>query len=210
MSKRPNIVFILNDHQTYYRHGWDGGPRVQRPQFDRLARRGVEFSRAYTACPLCGPARRTMLTGVFPHNHGEIKNDTNHPFDREVYLDLLASAGYRCWYYGKWHAGSGTALEHGCQGFSYPSYNNPYTKPEYKDYLKRRGLPEPEILIERSFWGPVIGGKPNLMRAGERYRQDRAWCNEHASGLMLTPDDTHEAFFLANLACERLKINGKK
>ena len=91
MSTRPNIVYILNDHQAWYRHGWDGGPRVQRPQFERLARSGVEFSRAYTACPLCGPARRTMLTGLFPHNHGEVKNDSNHPFDREVYLDLLGA-----------------------------------------------------------------------------------------------------------------------
>ncbi len=205
MTKRPNIVYILNDHQAYYRHGWDGGPRVQRPNFERLARGGVEFARAYTACPLCGPARRTMLTGLFPHNHGEIKNDTNHPFDREVYLDLLAAAGYDCWYYGKWHAGPGTAFDHGCRGFSYPSYNNPYTKPEYKEYLAQRGLPEPEILIERSFWGPTIGGEPNLMKAGERYRQNRRWCNEHASGVMVTPDDTHEAFFLANLACERLQ-----
>jgi arylsulfatase A-like enzyme len=210
VSRRPNIVFILNDHQTYYRHGWDGGPRVQRPQFERLARGGVEFSRAYTACPLCGPARRTMLTGLFPHNHGEVKNDIEHPFDREVYLDLLAAGGYDCWYFGKWHAGAGTALDHGCRGFSYPSYNNPYTKPEYREYRDRRGLPEPEILIERSFWGPTIGGQPNPMRAGERYTQDRRWCNEHASGVMLSPDDTHEAFFLANLACERLEALASK
>ena len=40
-----------------------------------------------------------------------IKNDTNAPFDHEVYLDLLAERGYRNYYYGKWHAGPGTAYD---------------------------------------------------------------------------------------------------
>ncbi|NQT86808.1 sulfatase-like hydrolase/transferase [bacterium] len=199
MSKRPNIVFLLNDHQAYYRHGWDAGPKVQRPNFDRLAADGINFNRAYTAAPLCGPARRSMLTGLFPHTHGELHNDTGHPYDREVYLDTLAAAGYRNLYFGKWHAGPGTAFDHGCEGFNYPSYNNPYTKPEYKQYLADRGLPEPEVHIEQTYssWQDVP--------VGPGYRQDADWCNEHAAGILTTPNDTHEAFFLANLACDALR-----
>ena len=203
---KPNIIYILNDHQPYYRHGWDEEPQIQRPHFDRLAREGITFTRSYTACPLCGPARRTMLTGLLPHNHREIKNGTDHEYDREVYLDLLAAAGYRSYYYGKWHAGPGCALDHGCEGFSYPSYNNPYTKPEYEAYLSRRGLPEPEILIERNFWAKIRrDGVRNPMMEGQPYKQRMRWCNEHASGLMVTPSDTHEAFFLAHLACDQLR-----
>lgn len=197
---RTNILFLLNDHQAYYRHGWDGGPKVQRPNFERLASEGIEFTRAYTATPLCGPARRTMLTGLYPHNHGELKNDMGHPYDREVYLDILAANGYRNYYYGKWHAGPGTALDHGCDGFSYPSYNNPYTKTEYLQYLRERGLPEPEIWIEDNFTERLNAGK-----SGFKHKQNLHWCNEHASGIMLSPKETHEAFFLAHLACERLK-----
>ncbi len=198
MYRRWNIVFLLNDHQAYYRHGWDGGPRIQRPNFDRLAGGGASFRRAYTACPLCGPARRTMLTGLYPHTHGEIKNDVNSPYRHPLYLDILGENGYRNFYYGKWHAGAGTAHEHHCEGFSYPSYNNPYTKPEYKEYLESRGLGEPEILIERKFHGS------ERIVEGQTYRQRRRWCNEHASGVMTTPDDTHEAFFLANMARDKL------
>ena len=51
-----------------------------------------------------------MLTGLLPHNHRELKNDSNAPCAHEVYLDVLASTGYRNYYYGKWHAGPGTAL----------------------------------------------------------------------------------------------------
>jgi arylsulfatase A-like enzyme len=202
MSKKPNIVFILNDHQPFYRHGWDGGPIAKRPYFDKLAQDGIEFSRSYCCVPLCGPARRSMLTGLYPHSHGETRNNVDHPYDREVYLDTLAGGGYKNFYYGKWHAGPGTAKDHRCEGFSYPSYNNPYTKPEYKDYLKRYNLPEPEILIEHSFLRP--DKFPDIQK-GNVIKQNRDWCNEHAAGVMQTPNDTHEAFFLANLACEKLE-----
>ena len=206
MSDRPNIVFLLNDHQAYYRHGWDSGPKIQRPHFERLASEGVVFNRAYAACPLCGPARRTMLTGLFPHNHGKLKNDTNHPFDRETYLDILADGGYRNYYYGKWHAGPGTAYDHHCEGFSYPGYSNPYTKPEYHEYLKKRGLSPAAHLIERSFWPKELRpGFPSPMRVGKLYKCEMVQTTEHASGDTITPKETHEAFFLANLACDKLR-----
>lgn len=72
---KPNILYIVNDHQAFYGHGTYGGPKISRPNFERLAAGGAEFTRAYCASPLCGPSRRTMLTGLFPHNHGEIKNE---------------------------------------------------------------------------------------------------------------------------------------
>src|SRR5699024_8737218 len=114
--RRPNILVLLNDHQPYYRHGWDAGPRVQRPHFDRLAREGAVFERAYCAAPLCAPARRSLLTGLAPHKHGEIRNDVCHPFDRPTFPELLAESGYRTSWIGKWHAGPGTAADIGCRG----------------------------------------------------------------------------------------------
>ncbi len=192
-KKRPNILFILNDHQAYYGHG-----QVKRPVFDSLAMEGIHFTNAHTVCPLCGPARRSMLTGLYPHNHRELQNDTDHPYHREVYLDLMARGGYRQFYYGKWHAGAGTALDHGCEGFNYASYNNPYTKAEYKQYLLDKGLPEPEIFIEYDFI-------PDSERLGRVVKQDGEWCNEHCAGMMTTSKETHEAFFLAYLAKEKLK-----
>ena len=195
MKKQPNIIYLLNDHQAYYGH-----TIPKRPCFEAFAKEGVEFENTYTACPLCGPARRTMLTGLYPHHHQELINDQDHPYDRETYLDILAANGYRNYYFGKWHAGPGTAFDHHCEGFSYPSYNNPYTKPEYKEYLERYHLPEPEVRIERSF----ISRNNNLVE-GELYRQTNKWCNEHATGVLMTPKETHEAFFLAELACEKLE-----
>ncbi len=202
MSDKPNIVFLLTDHQLHYRHGWDEGPRPQRPHFDRLAAGGVNFTRAYTACPLCMPARRTMLTGVFPHKHRLLKNgEAQAPSKHEVYLDHLAEAGYRNSYFGKWHAGPGCAYDHHCDGYSYTSYGNPYTTPEYAAYIKARGLPHAEHLVERVFnrW------QREPLEEGELYRSEAPWLSEAASGIMVTPKESHECFFLANLACDKLR-----
>ena len=206
MSQKPNIIFILNDHQAYHGHGRAaGGPEIKRPNFERLASEGVKFTRAYSASPLCSPARRSMLTGLYPHNHGEIVNNTNHPWDRETYLNLLAKEGYQNYYFGKWHAGRGTAYDQHCKGFSYKSYGNPYTKPEYKKYLKRKNLPKFQVRLKELFWKPKgFISRFYGLKKGKKFTPKRPWCNEHAIGPILTPKETHESFFLANLACEKL------
>jgi len=49
MTQKPNIVFLLNDHQAFYAHGeMVGGPKIIKPHFDKLAQEGIEFTRAYT------------------------------------------------------------------------------------------------------------------------------------------------------------------
>ena len=205
MNARPNIVLLVNDHQAYYRHGWDGGPRPQTPNFDRLAADGIRFERAYCAVPLCGPSRRTLLTGLYPHNHRNYYNYSDAPYDHEIYLNNLARAGYRCFYFGKWHAGAGTALDFDCEGFSLEDYGNPYITREYRAYLNKRNLPPAEHRVEYVFDSFVMKREfPNL-RAGAAYRSDRYWCGEHATGITTTAKETHEAFFLADMACEQLE-----
>ena len=185
MNSRPNIVLIVNDHQAYYRHGWDGGPRPQTPNFDRLAADGIRFERSYCAVPLCGPSRRTLLSGLYPHNHRNYYNYSNSPYDHEIYLDNLTDAGYRCFYFGKWHAGAGMALDFNCAGFSLEDYGNPYITPEYHEYLNKRNLPPAEHRVEYVFDSFVMKREfPNL-NVGSTYRSDRYWCGEHASRSLL-------------------------
>ena len=50
--KRPNLLYIMVDHQIYYRHGWDLGPKIRRKHYEEFAGDGVEFTRAYSANPL--------------------------------------------------------------------------------------------------------------------------------------------------------------
>ncbi|GAA0178507.1 sulfatase-like hydrolase/transferase [Clostridium sediminicola] len=206
--KKPNIVFILNDHQAYYRHGWDGGVKPKTPNFDQLANEGVEFTNSYCATPLCGPVRRTMINGLFAHTHRQCFNDSEISYDEESYLRKLSEAGYKNYYYGKWHAGPGTAItEHNCKGFSCEGYGNPYITEEYKDYLKRKKLPQAMHKIEYDFTpkGMADQGTFKGLKEGAVYSCQANWCGEHAVGITTTPKETHEAFFLANLACDKLE-----
>lgn len=205
MDKRPNILLLVNDHQAYYRHGWDGGVRPQTPNFDRLAAGGIRYERSYCATPLCGPSRRTLITGLYTHNHRNYFNYTNAPYAHDVYLQTLVDNGYRCAYYGKWHAGPGTPQDFGCDGFSATDYGNPYITPEYQAHLEKHNLPPAEHLVETVFHSPVTEQEFPRLAEGKRYRCDNYWCGEHASGLTITPKETHESFFLANLACEQLE-----
>ena len=189
MSKKPNIIYLLWDHHAFYGHGeMIGGPKIIRPNSERIARQGVEFTKAYTACPLCCPARRTMLTGLYPHNHGEIKNETNHKYDRETYLEKLKEVGYNLFYIGKWHAGRGTAHQFGCEGFNYTGYGNPYLTPEYQAYLKEKDLPPFEVRIKHSFLDPNEPYNQTLkIYEGELHKPEFSSLSEHAVGIMTTP-----------------------
>ncbi len=212
MAARPNILFLLNDHQAYYRHGWDGGPIVRRPYFDQLASEGVSFNRCYCPSPLCGPVRRSLLTGLYPHAHGETKNNVDAPFAQETLPEMLARAGYRNYHFGKWHAGPGTAMDHACEGYCPPGYANPYITPEYDEYLKKYNLPPALHLIEQTYEPATnLKGEPNPMHAGWIGRFLKNNLQENCCGLTLTPKETHEAFFLAQLACDQLmKIASQK
>lgn len=207
MKKKPNLVFILNDHQAWYGHGMQGGVKPLRPRFEAFAREGMEFDNAYCVTPMCGPARRSLLTGLYPHTHGQVHNENDPPYLHEVYLDTLAENGYANYYYGKWHAGPGCAYDHHSTGFSQSGYGNPYNTPEYAAYLKRKNLPRATHRIERvirqeSF---VRGKYFKGLEEGADYRCEDYWCGEHAFGTTTTPKETHEAFFLADMACEKLE-----
>ncbi|MBD3197954.1 MAG: sulfatase-like hydrolase/transferase [Candidatus Lokiarchaeota archaeon] len=204
MSNKPNIVFLFEDHQAYYGHGKLGnGPKIQKPNFERVASEGIHFTNAYTACPLCGPARRTILTGLYPHNHGEIKNETNSKYLHENYLLKLAEVGYKNYYFGKWHAGRGTALDFQCDGFSVPGYGNPYTTPEYEEYIKENKIPFMEVEIQKNFLDPI--SKSLGINKGDKYKPTFPAYSEYVTGIMTTPKESHEAFFLAELACNTLE-----
>ena len=66
------------------------------------------FSNAYCSAPLCMPARASMLTGTYPHNHHIQENAGSLPPDEEGYAHLLREAGYATAYVGKTHFGSDT------------------------------------------------------------------------------------------------------
>ena len=93
--KQPNILLAIADDWSWPHAGAYGDPTVKTPVFDRVAREGVLFTRAFTAAPSCTPSRAALLTGRYPHQleeggvlHGFL------PAKFPVYTDLLEQAGY--------------------------------------------------------------------------------------------------------------------
>jgi arylsulfatase A-like enzyme len=70
-------------------------PLVKTPSFDAFAREGVAFANHYSVCAPCGPARASLLTGMYMHNHRSVRNGTPLE-DRHTNLAREARrAGYR-------------------------------------------------------------------------------------------------------------------
>jgi choline-sulfatase len=103
---QPNILIILPDELRADALGCAGHPVYRTPNVDRIAREGVRFTNAYCTGPLCMPARASMISGLYPHNHGVQENAGSLPADDESYARLLRDAGYATAYIGKTHFGS--------------------------------------------------------------------------------------------------------
>src|SRR5438552_1926185 len=75
----PNIVFIISDDQAWSDYGFMGHPHIATPRLDRLAAESVTFQRGYTPVPLCRPSLSSIVTGLYPHQHGVTGNDPQLP-----------------------------------------------------------------------------------------------------------------------------------
>ncbi|MAG13530.1 MAG: sulfatase [Spirochaetales bacterium] len=98
-----NFVIIMTDTQRKDMVGAYGVSEVDTPSLDRLASEGIRFERAYTACPLCTPARGALFTGLHPQVNGAICNNVSPHKDIAVMGTIFSHYGYRSVYTGKWH-----------------------------------------------------------------------------------------------------------
>lgn len=73
-SRSPNVLFIAVDDLRDWVGHLGGHPQAKTPNMDRLAKRGVSFTRAYCSAPLCNPSRISLLTGVTPSRSGVYGN----------------------------------------------------------------------------------------------------------------------------------------
>jgi len=74
-SRRPNVLMIAVDDWNDWVGALGGHPQVKTPNLDRLASRGVLFTEAHTAAPICNPSRTALLTGRRPSTSGVYLND---------------------------------------------------------------------------------------------------------------------------------------
>src|SRR6476619_5165748 len=151
-SPRLNVILILADDLGWKDLSCYGSKFYESPNIDRLAKDGMKFTQAYSACTVCSPTRAALLTGKYParlHVTDWIpgqppENPKLLVPDWTKYLSLdevslaraLKSAGYATASIGKWHLG-GEAYYPEKQGFdiniagteapSPKSYFSPYS-----------------------------------------------------------------------------------
>lgn len=168
-NPRYNFVFILADDLGWTDLGCMGSPVYQTPNIDALARGGMRFTQAYSACTVCSPTRASILTGQYParlHLTDWIKGHVR-PYaklkipDWTMYLStnvttiakVLKSAGYTCASIGKWHLGGEDYYPEkhgfdinigGCDKGQPPSYFSPYKIPTLPDGPKGEYLTDRE------------------------------------------------------------------
>jgi arylsulfatase len=104
MADRPNILLICTDHWPGLLTRMAGHPAVMTPTLAQLAHSGVWYANAYSACPSCIPARRSLMTGVTARTHGD------RVFDQKLEMPNLPTlaqcfrdAGYQANAVGKLH-----------------------------------------------------------------------------------------------------------
>jgi uncharacterized sulfatase len=118
----PNILLIVSDDHAWSDYSFMGHSRVRTPSVDRLAASGRLYTRGYVPTALCRPSLATLLTGLYPHQHGVTGNDPpggartmGDPDARATMVDvfrrnkvlpaLLADRGYVTLQTGKWWEG---------------------------------------------------------------------------------------------------------
>lgn len=152
---KKNVLLIISDQHRQSAMSFRGNGIVQTPHMDNLFRRGVHFDKALSPAPLCGPARCSLFTSLYPHQARGIleqedlgaRDDLAWGVETDMLLNstslredpLLTKPFKECGYYtgyaGKWHLGNDILPDW---------FDNSYgcDNKQYTDWLKKQNLPE--------------------------------------------------------------------
>ena len=149
---KPNIVVVVTDDLDYPTQ--ELLPRMP----DLLANRGISFTRAYAAQPLCGPSRASILTGQYTHNHGVTANEgagqgfvAFRRHEPNTIATWLKGAGYRTSLVGKY--------------MNYYAYGagEDYVPPGWDDWFGHLTATE-----DGRFWNYWVNDNRNVVRYGNK------------------------------------------
>ncbi|MBT4560188.1 MAG: sulfatase-like hydrolase/transferase [Planctomycetes bacterium] len=90
-----NLLVVTFDTTRADRIGAYGYPKAKTPNLDRMAKEGVLFERCLAVAPITLPSHTSILTGLYPYNHGARNNGTHHvPDEIETLAETLSANGF--------------------------------------------------------------------------------------------------------------------
>lgn len=153
----PNILFCIADDASFPHMSAYGTDWVKTPNFDRVAKEGILFNRAYTPNAKCAPSRSCILTG---RNSWQLEEAANHvpffPQKFKTYVEVLGENGYHVGHTAKgWAPGNPGEIDSKKRQLIGPAYNEHSLTPpaehistndysaNFKDFLSKRNGNEP-------------------------------------------------------------------
>ena len=70
-AARPNVLLIVSEDNGPELSCY-GDPCARTPNLDQLAQDGVRFQHAFVPSSVCSPSRACFLTGLYPHENGQV------------------------------------------------------------------------------------------------------------------------------------------
>lgn len=123
-AAKTNVLFIISDDLTATALSCYGNKVCKTPNIDRLAARGMLFTRAYCQGAYCGPSRASLMSGYYPHATGVQGYDSPRPAigDRATWAEFFKLLRYVTVRVGKiFHMGVPGGIESGTDGADDPA-----------------------------------------------------------------------------------------
>ncbi len=102
--EKKNVLMITADQWPGLFLGCGGRKDIMTPTLDYLAENGIRFENCYSECPVCIPARRTLMTGMSPKSHGDrVYSDRMEMPHAPTLAQVFQENGYQTMAVGKLH-----------------------------------------------------------------------------------------------------------
>ena len=122
---KPNIIILMADDLGWGDVGFNGNKEIKTPNLDKMSTDGIQFTRYYTAAPLCSPTRASILTGRHPFRFGVLAAHTGGMRTGEITIpEICKKNDYATGFFGKWHLGWVEPEEVESKGFYSPPWQH--------------------------------------------------------------------------------------
>lgn len=192
---KKNVLIILADQHRQDCLGVYGNKQVKTPVLDQLAKEGHLYTNHYTTYPVCTPARYSLLTGLYTHQHMGWSNHCTLSSVLETFPKTLKRAGYRTTAVGKMHF-TPTYLDVGFQHMVLSEQDGDGRfEDDYHQYLKERGLSDDNDLFDQ--------------RGEYREKADEAYWDTYGAVTSNLKEEHHSTTWTTERALEEIEKWGE-